>query len=738
MKNLIEVHHDLIPASYPPDKIRGVTAALDTSLNGRSLDVDTAVVRLTTGPETYMFWSHDPFPFMTRDLKRFATPGNTAFGAWDRSDVVSLEHGEEWLVFVWSPESVTRVGKLDYDVSCTSMLGKLTQIGHKGGIYDSTTQTTAGDLLREICGYVDGHSTIPDLRIFISPEFEDIVLYGWLPYLSPTGENGAETGSARDNLLQVLFAINGYLRDGPLGTLVVENLRTRPVSILDADLVYREGARVIEEQPVTSVTLLEHNYIIGTETETLFEGTAIAGQVIVFREPMANLSATGFAITESGANYAVLSAGTGVMTGTPYVDTTREITRAVSNSGTPNTERIEGATLISLTNSGSVADKLADYYAHRTWIECDAQLDLADSGDVISIYDPFDGVQREACIERISPLEVSGVIKGRISALVGYTPWQTVPFDDVRELLTNSGTWTVPDGVTRLTAVLIGGGSGGKKGENGKQGTVGTGSSSSGGASYSAGKGGEGGAGGAGGAPGRVLRLDLPVVAGQTFSFVCGARGTGGASPTSGTETTFGDYSSINGVLSESGYHDPVTGKRYAIAGKNGLPGGKGGNGGSASSSGYNAGDSGGNVNDYHGGSGGNGSMEDQHDWQPPGQHVESYGGAGGGGASADANGGNATNATHSESYRGDGAGYAGDGADSVTQSWSGTDYGCGGNGGNGGGGGGGAGGYYWNSYSTPVTASFTAHPGAGGAGGAGANGVKGCVILYYRVPRET
>lgn len=737
MKNTV----DFLNRTYPNDKLRGVTLALDTALNGRSLDVDTAEVELTTGPAHLGFWTHEPLPFFTRDRKRFLTSEQTELEAWSRSDALTMRRGGSQYA-IMLPSKVTRVGKRNYTVSCTSALGRLVQLPHRGGIYTGSSggnPMTAGPLIREICGYVNG-SPAAGVTVYVAPEFESIAIYGWLPYLSPTGENGAETGSARDNLLQVLFAINACLRDDATGTLRVENLSTEPASTITADRVYREGAQVIEEQPVTAVTVLEHQYIPGADTEVLYEGTTVAGQVVVFSGPMSGLVADGFTITESGANYAVLSAGTGTLTGTPYLDNTIEVTRAVTAGAEPNTERVEQATLVSLTNSGDVADRLAAYYAHRKWIECDAQIEFEDPGDVVSIWDPFDEVQRSACIESISPLVVSGVMRGRVSVLIGYTPWQTVPFEDRRVLLTGSGTWTVPAGVTEITAVLIGGGSGGAKGENGAQGTANqvVTTMKNGTQSAAAGKGGAGGKGGPGGAPGKVIRIRLSVTAGQSFSYACGARGTGGANPTSGTETSFGAYSSATGSVSESGYTDPVTGKVYAIPGTDGVDGGNGGDGGSVSASSANDGKAGGGAGLYSGGAGGLGYHAEQL-WENI-KWRDSQGGAGGGGASGEQNGQDGGTSRRGQDAIGDNAGDGGDGASATTAIWTDQDYGCGGNGGNGGGGGGGAGGLYYYQNNSPgyivtVPISFRPSPGAGGTGGAGGNGVAGCVILYYRVP---
>lgn len=751
MKNTVE----FLSRTYPNDKLRGVTLALDTALNGRSLDVDTAEVELTTGPAHLGFWTHEPLPFFTRDRKRFLTSEQTALGAWSRSDALTMRRGGSQYA-IMLPSEVTRVGKRNYTVSCTSALGRLVQLPHRGGIYTGSSggnPMTAGPLIREICGYVNG-SPAAGVTVYVAPEFESIAIYGWLPYLSPTGENGAETGSARDNLLQVLFAINACLRDDATGTLRVENLSTEPASTITADRVYREGAQVVEEQPVTAVTVLEHQYIPGADTEVLYEGTTVAGQVVVFSGPMSGLVADGFTITESGANYAVLSAGTGTLTGTPYLDNTIEVTRAVTAGAEPNTERVEQATLVSLTNSGDVADRLAAYYAHRKWIECDAQIEFEDPGDVVSIWDPFDEVQRSACIESISPLVISGVMRGRVSALIGYTPWQTVPFEDRTELITNNTTWRASDhpGVTMLTAYLIGGAQGGSRGEDGQTAPqpsitqvsstasenttvtklINNNTSSAAGAGGNPGEPGQG---------GNILRVDIPLQGNEVFSVVIGKGGAGatqkGSAGALGTATTFGQYSSAQGSPSEYGFTDPTSGTVYALQG---LPGTRGNDGSSKNATPD-------PIGLYANGAKGDFWSQEYYDGMPREFYAEGQGHYGGG-AAAGASGGNATGGESGSGITVTSISQSrisalieppGRGANAAAPAK--AALGRGGTGGNGGGGNGAYGVVgiicsYNNQTSSVGTLDLAyAVQSSAGNGSQGGDGGDGLVILYYRVP---
>lgn len=676
MKNTLQYNG----ASYGDAQIKAAQAAMDTSLNERTLDVDTMTVIVQSQTSLAAFSQNEPVYFLR---------GGSQYAQWYLKDVKRV-----------SPDLWT--------LSMMSSLGRLSQMAHRGGIYNGVV---AGAVIDDICG------AVPHL---ISNAFVNVRLYGYLPYVSPSGENGARTGNAKDNLLQVLFALNATVRDDTQGTLRIESLPTSVSSILGADRIYRDNAQVIYEPPITSVTVLEHQYISGGDLTTLFEGTTTSGQVIVFREPMSDLTATGFSIIASSANYAILSAGTGVLTGQKYIHTTREITRSVTAAAIPNQARIEDATLVSITNSGDVANRLVDFYAHRTTIECDATIEFEDAGDVVSIFDPYDKIQRDACIEKISPLNISQTMKGRISAIVGLLPWQVEPFTDEREILTDSGTWTAPADIapdTEITVILIGGGEGGASGHDGEDATDGE-------DNRRYGSGGLGGQGGAGGRGGNILRVSITVQPGEQIAYSVGIGGTGaragtnGADGSYGDDTVFGSYSSADGSPSGQGYTDQITAETLATPGDPGAPGGRGDGPAEYSETvsignrHWFPGDKGSNVEGYvdgfaYGGWGGGAAA---------GAHGED-----GGDGTTSYNGGNGFN------QGGDG----GAGADAIRLPDMPTVFGKGGGGGYGGGGGGG-GGYAAGSDERYI---FSGSGGLGGSGGHGGDAAPGCIILYYRKP---
>jgi len=607
-------------------------------------------------------------------------------------------------VGVYYLQSVTRVGPKLYTLSALSAVGLLIVRPHRGGIY---TGQTVAEVVAEICG---------DIPVLIETVYRGIKLYGWLPI-----------ATARDNLAQVLFAIGAWLHTDENGTLRVQKLWDGTASIIGPGSVHAANIQVKYLDPVSAVAVTEHQYIAGTEDVTLFEGTAQQGDVIEFDEPAHTLTAEGFAILESGANYAVLSAGTGKLTGKKYIHNMRVVTRTVTEGAAENVEEITDATLVSLVNSSAVAQRMAAYYACREQLTVDVNPAGEHAGHVVSLWNEWDKQQTLACIAS-RETKISGLLKSRTSALVGFLPPQpeTTEYYDERVILTNSGEWTVPEGVTSLRVVLVEHGADGLDGSSGASGgsvsLIVTDAEAKPGGTWSRqpGAGGAGGAGGEGGLGGRILSADLDVFSGTVFAY------------SADTETTFGTLSAQNGSRSDAGFTDPVTGDVFGKKGDDGSAGGDGGGGGSANGSNFNPGENGTGVPPNTGGAGSEGNYKrfEESETVYKNGYLLVAGGTGGGGAAVGNNGQDAVQPLTSGVR-------AGAGANAEPPSGA-VNYGCGGYGGNGGGGGGGASGLYLRhgAYMYDGTPSGTWLDLAGGAGGSGSTGSPGgdgCIIIYYR-----
>lgn len=719
------------------DRLAAGTVYLSKSLLGDELEPNTLSVTVETESKALLsFEIDDPVTYFYRDNKR----------------------GTFYL------QSVTQVAWNKYDLYATGAIGLLLKRVHRGGIYSGTS---AESLLSSICG---------PIPFRMQTRFSSSKLYGWLPYVKPPAS------SARDNFMKVLFALGATVTEDLDGALKIEELWDGVSGDAQKNRM-GQGASVIREGKVTSVSLIEHQWVQGGDQTDLFEGTAAQGTEIVFDEPMYNLTASGFSILERGANYAKLSAGSGTLRGTAYVHNTRLIETKILNSSTENVISVEDQTLISLVNSSGAAKRLANYYKCLETIDAPLVYNLENPGELLTTYHPFDKTNVSACI-KTEEITMSNKLKSQSTLLVGFTPIRQDDSQtyDEHELLIGSGTWTVPDGVSEVEVVVIGGGGAGYDGNPGEAGPGGSGTwgenftegdsvslsglsvgssktiSTSASTSQSNTDPGEGGDGGAAGAPGKVYRKTITVTPGQRISYNCGAGGQSNGA--AGGNTTFGSVSSGSGTSSGAGYTDIITGETFATSGNAGERGGKGGSAGAAGESTGGAGGNSASSRDYNDS---DNPTNYGNEYDTKGQHSVSgnAGGAGGGGAGGDSgnnsggDGGASTRASFSSDYNpGEAFGtlrpsYGGDGgtgADGVR----GSKYGQSGSGGGGGGGGGGTASASLNvrasatftvrktttdrAYVRATVNAYDSKPGSGGAGGKGGAGADGCIILYYGV----
>lgn len=486
-------------------------------------------------------------------------------------------------VGVYYLQTVERVGSDAYTLSALSALGRLITMRHVGGIY---TGQTVAEVVPQICGPVE---------VMIESVYASRQLYGYLPYSNPDTKTG-NGRSARDNLSQVLFAIGASLGTDENGVMRVEKLWDGVSATITADQINEDACATVYETPVSAVEITEHQWVKSQDAVTLFEGTAEDGALVTFEDPAHSLTAEGFTITEQGDNYAILSAGTGTLTGKSYNHLTRIVRRTVTDGAEENVVTVSDATLVSLTNSVDVAKRMADYYRHRETIRVDVEPGTERAGRVVQIFHPWDKKMVQACVESRETV-ISGILNSQTSALVGFTPAQpeSAEYFDERVVLTGSGEWQVPENVTAITAVLIGGAQGGHCGHGGNPAEAKT-------ESYTEtilgsllqhntdkwALGGKGGKGGDPGSGGKILQATFDVNPAQKFSFVCGVGGLGASfnannwanTPNTpgaeGTKTTFGSLDSSTGSTSDIGYTDPVTGEVFAAKGEQGIAGGDG------------------------------------------------------------------------------------------------------------------------------------------------------------------
>ena len=450
------------------------------------------------------------------------------------------------------------------------------------------------------------------------------------------------------------------------------------------------------------------------------------------------------------------------------------MTQTVTENAAENVKSVTDATLVSLVNSSAVAKRLADYYKCRETITNGIVSGQEKPGHVVSVYHPYDKKMVSACIVSLDTT-MSGTLKSEMTALVGFLPPQpeTTEYYDERVLLTGSGEWTVPEGVTSYTRVLIGGGRGGSSGHQGESPAVRASKTWT--EKYDAlkryvgfdkGVSMEGGKGGMPGVPGEggkvLVETVTDAVQGSKISYACGTGGYGGVfsqgndAGAPGTATTMGSATSDTGSSSKAGYTDMITGEVFAAKGKSGIAGSPG-NGYTWDGGKYTYQPSPSIIVDGVTYSAGKNKEEVEGEDGRGRYNTAPYGYVGyrwlggyGGGAAAGSNGNDGLANGSGDAYIGSSSAFAtvtaargGAGADATPPAKE-SRYGCGGTSGHGGGGAGSNGtaeAHQTSSENISVSqASLTAsdtQPAPGGRGSDGGQGGDGCIIIYYRKKKE-
>ena len=729
----------LVNRVYNDDELMSINYSKKQSLSVTDLTVDTA--DFTVRPYLSLsFQTADQDLFMTVDDLWFETSEESNITAEITQNTPIIQSIDGSQVARWYLQSKEQIGENLYKLNAQSTLGLLTQKKHYGGVYDGVSDSAkAVNIIADICG--------EGFPIGLQDNLWNIKLRGWLPI-----------ATARDNLQQVLLALRCNIRTNSNGELWIENLANTPQYDIPATAIMSAGAAVKTDIPVSSITVVEHEYIKGN-TETLYDsnGADTVEQTILFSDPVdaSSLTAMGYTILASGANYVTLSSGNGSLSGKKYSHQTTERTRTlIANAATPNNVRVDNATLINTTNSGDILDLLEDYYSCRSTINAKVWGSLVQPGDVVNIYDPWAKVMKTSTISAVN-FSASKTLMVSVSALADFTPYQTFPYTEQSILKTGTGTWTVPAGVNEVIIVLIGGGDGGNDGAQGESGWGNLWARyfseieiEDGQVNEQSGSPGAGGGGGASGHGGKYIKTRLTVSPGDVISYVCGA---GGAVGESGIHSTLDcndtHLDTVGGVYNSAGYQD-TDGTIYCADGITGISGGAGG--AAASSQVGGTGVAGESITTYSGGGGSSGIISrnvlDPPDMWYAGDYMI-VAGSGGGGAANGANGEAASvpqlvkiGGTGSTANRFQVLGNGGSGANGANGAAA-ANYGCGGNGGNGGGGGGAPGGFsYHSDYHDPYSGrSFESYigPGSGGSGGRGSSGGDGCLLIKYRVPEN-
>ena len=564
-----------------------------------------------------------------------------------------------------------------------------------------------------------------------------IPVYGWLPVCTK-----------REALHQLLFSTGVALRKTDDGRNLFTALSdSAPESIPQADL-YDSGS-VESADHINEIEIYEHYYQNKAISQEIYrsEGALDSNRIVVYTGGIASgrIVNHGFSdVVDFNCNAAIVK-GTGYLTSYYYNTSESVRTRKIGDYTDGKSVSVSDASLVTLSNSELILDRLAALYSGAYKVENEIVLAGEHCGQFYSFNSPFKEAVTGFLIKISSAL--SSVIKSSCEFLCGYIPPDIGAAFTMYVVLKGSGTWTVPDSVfekttPRIRIVLIGGGQGGQSGSAGEDGEATPKSQGS-----TAAKGGKGGEFGSGG---KIYEVTIENPS-ASYSFQCGEGGSGGDISLSvnvhnngslGTASTITDgietYSSESGETSETGYQNFFTGETFAARMKETELWGKV----------YETDETTGDKIYGDGGCGGYVMYRDNIIWHYGGQDIKygsgyfqkSYGGecganyppdseyiitggGTGGGAAAGSDGAAGEDAYYSGNAHAGNGGAGADATEIPAKAWP---RGDGGHGGYGGGGGGSSG--FAVSSQNPTIGSG----GHGGYGGRGGDGGDGCIIIYY------
>ena len=483
---------------------------MNHSMVGETLSVDVLTVPVVSGNNPIKIIAADQEDddfFLTVDREVFSIAEDTLEFIDNGAGLYSFD---DMLIGKYFLNELTQAGEYDYTMRFYSAIKLLNETYHFGGLY---TGELAGDVIADIMG---------DLTHTIDDDVAEIQVYGYLPY-----------AKRRSNLQMLLMAIGAAVKNAADGTLRITSLSDTVAGVFDESRVFIGGS-IVDKNPATAVQVTEHNFLATEEVVTLYDGVTINAETITFREPYHDLQITGGTITESGVNYCKFTgSGAVVITGKRYTHVTRVLTHGTPPTGSDRdiVRSVTNNTLITPVNGAEVAEKLYNYLSVAKSIKAEVVFGAERPGDVVSIIHPYTKQMVSACIKSMSIQMGFTELRARSEFLIDYIPPGITTGFENHVVLDGAGSWTVPEGITKIRAILVGAGG---NGESGQSGGTPTAPSTSTPVNV-----GQGGAGGSGGAGGLILEININVTPGTPVSFNCGDG--------NGEATVLGGYSSIMG-----------------------------------------------------------------------------------------------------------------------------------------------------------------------------------------------
>ena len=363
----------------------------ETSLLEDELSIDTMKIRVRSINTSY-------------PLHNFIYGSQVTFY---KDDVL---YGKYYLV------SVERQTKNEYILNVQSSIGLLDDTMHYGGIYSGEyASAIIKDIIGEKIAYTE-HNI-----------FSKIKVYGWLP-----------VATRRENLKQLLFAVGGCVKkkngDVYFTTLTVDAPKSIP-----ENRVFDTG-KITYDSPASRIEVVEHQFskVDSAPSEEVYSGEIIGSSfvtpkgysvsdaaLVTWDKPYHSLTFSNCTLlnNEKGVNYAVVSSsGSATISGKPYIHSKMIVSRDKENyEGKEKVAKVENATLVTLANSNSVAEKVMAYYDSPCTLSGAIVMDGEKPLDNITMPNQFEE-ENTGMIKSIEGTLGKQITRGELELRIGYNP----------------------------------------------------------------------------------------------------------------------------------------------------------------------------------------------------------------------------------------------------------------------------------------------------------------------------
>ena len=312
--------------------------------------------------------------------------------------------------------SVERQTKNEYILNVQSSIGLLDDTMHYGGIYSGEyASAIIKDIIGEKISYTE-HNI-----------FSKIKVYGWLP-----------VATRRENLKQLLFAVGGCVKKKN-GDVYFTTLTVDAPKAIPENKVFDTG-KITYDSPASRIEVVEHQFskVDSAPSEEIYSGEIVGSSfvtpkgysvsdaaLVTWDKPYHSLTFSDCTLlnNEMGVNYAVVSSsGSATISGKPYIHSKMIVSRDKENyNGKEKVAKVENATLVTLANSNSVAEKVMAYYDSPCTLSGAIVMDGEKPLDNITMPNQFEE-ENTGMIKSIEGTLGKQITKGELELRIGYNP----------------------------------------------------------------------------------------------------------------------------------------------------------------------------------------------------------------------------------------------------------------------------------------------------------------------------